>query len=654
MSRSWLTYRPAVEPLEQRDLLAGVTDPSLVILPAVLPLPAVGVSMTDPAFGTTLRRVSDTSDRGGFESHIYSQLQAFSADNAYLLLTGSDGYLVRRVGDLSRVAGLDTSEWNVPRWHPTRAHTLVHFDTNADTDLTLQFTNLDTLATTDVFTFPPSYRFIVGNQSFDEISGDGRWLAGFATRDDGERVIFALDMENRSLGALLPMTSLYTTGGCAADPVWGQVEPDWIAASPLGKHLVVGWPRDGTARCSGLETFDIRTGVFSGRVYDGHQHGDLGVAPDGVSEFFMTFELAAPAPNNDRPAIGMRLLPGTATVSPPTFLQVLDWGNAEHISARGPHGLGLVTAGTLADNGWNPFEGEVFVQYTNGSVLRLAHHRSSSSEYWVQPRASISRDGRYVVFASDWGRPTDGRGDPYIIDLQPSSSVPVPEVPGPVVPVPVDPVPENPVPEESDADRFLAALYRDLLGRPADPAGQAYWSERLQGGLSRSEVALIFWQTAEHRGLQIGEYYATFLKRRPGAAEVAYWLGIYQSDAGEAGVLRGIITSPEYLAAHLSDRAFLEGLYTDLLSAAPDPGGETFWLDALRSGASRAEIVQGFLTSQARYVRSLNALYSTYLNRPADPAGQSYWLDRLATDRATLDMVAAAVLGAEEFLQTTN
>jgi hypothetical protein len=66
-------------------------------------------------------------------------------------------------------------------------------------------------------------------------------------------------------------------------------------------------------------------------------------------------------------------------------------------------------------------EAELFLAYTDGRVLRLAHHRSSSCGYWVQPRASLSRDGRYVVFASDWNRQLDcadlGRGDPYLIDL---------------------------------------------------------------------------------------------------------------------------------------------------------------------------------------------------------------------------------------------
>jgi hypothetical protein len=400
----------------------GITDPDLVVTPAALPLQPVGITFEDPVFGTTLRRVSNTSESGGFETHIYSQLQAFSSDNAYLLLDGSNGFVVRRVTDLNLVSGLDTSGWNDPRWHPTQPHTLVHFDTNADTVVRLQFTDVDTLSTSTVFTFPTQYERVRVNQSFDELSEDGRWLGGMVTRDDGADVIFALDIQNQTLGALLPLPDLYA-GPCDPDPVWGEVEPDWVGVSPLGNYLVVQWQRDGITRCSGLETFDLQSGAFVGRVYDGHQHGDLGVDSDGITEFFMTFELYHPSGNE---ALGVRELPGTDTVSPPTYVQELDW-IGDHISCQGPHGVCLVTTYDNETGGWSALEGELFLQYTDGSVLRLAHHRSSGCGYWVQPRASISRDGRYVVFASDWGQETGtdscgggnylGRGDPYIIDL---------------------------------------------------------------------------------------------------------------------------------------------------------------------------------------------------------------------------------------------
>ncbi|MFQ5794212.1 MAG: hypothetical protein ACE5JP_04080 [Candidatus Bipolaricaulia bacterium] len=400
---------------------AGVTDPDVVLTPAPLPLQPRGVPFTDPVFETTLIHLTDDSDRGGLGTHIYSQLQAFSFDNVYVLLIEGSGYVVRRMSNLSLVQGLDTSGWNAPRWHPGRSHTIIHFDSNDDTVVRVQFTDVDTLTTTTVFTFPAQYERVFNNQSFDEISLDGRWMAGAVQRNDGAMILFALDISDETLGAVLPVSDLYA-GPCQPDPVWGEIEPDWVGVSPLGRYLVVQWQRDGTTRCSGLETFDIQTGAFVGRVYDGHQHGDLGVLPDGVAEYFMTTALASPEDNN-LPAIVLHRLPGTNTVSPLQLVRTILWGDASHISCRGPAGVCVVTSSPTGGT----FDAEVYLQYVNGSVLRLVHHRSSECGYWVQPRASISRDGHYVIFASDWGQEmgTDscgggndlGRGEAYIIQL---------------------------------------------------------------------------------------------------------------------------------------------------------------------------------------------------------------------------------------------
>lgn len=425
VSASSPAARLGLEKLEQRCLLAGITDPSLVLSAPLQPRPSVGVPFVEPVFGTSITRVSDANDRGGFETQIYSQLQAFSADNQYLLTTGSDGYVIRQLDDFASISELDTSTWNAPRWHPTVSQTVVHYDSNDDTTLRVQFTDIATSTTTNHFTFPGEFERIRVSQSFDEISRDGRWLAGMATRSDGASVIFSLDLESRELGAVLPIPDLYSSS-CLPDPVYGEVEPDWIGVSPLGNYLVVQWTRDGQARCSGLETFNIDDGSFTGRVTDHHAHGDLGLAADGVTEIFMTSALSSPE-NGNFPALVTHELPGTETVSPADFLRTVDWGIGSHFSLQGPAGVGLVSASRLGPANDAPFEKELFLQYLDGSVLRLAHHRSSECGYWVQPRASISRDGRYVVFSSDWreqsaqnscdGQFPLGAGEPYLIDL---------------------------------------------------------------------------------------------------------------------------------------------------------------------------------------------------------------------------------------------
>lgn len=160
---------------------------SVAISNANLPPPGLGDAVVLDEFGTVIRRVTGTL-RGG---HEYSQLQAFAHDNGYVMLIegpseDDSGLVVRRWPSLEVALGdAATADWNVPRWHPVDWSTIVHFDSNADEVLRLQFTDVSTGATETVFTFPSPYERIRGNQSFDEISRTGEWLAGLATTGRG-------------------------------------------------------------------------------------------------------------------------------------------------------------------------------------------------------------------------------------------------------------------------------------------------------------------------------------------------------------------------------------------------------------------------------------------------------------------------------------
>lgn len=468
----------------------STTEPTAIIQSIALGRPAVGAVETDFAFDTQFRRVSSASETGGFETQSYSQLQAISPDSQFLLLESPNGYVIRRLDTLQAIT-LNTAAWNAPRWYTPRDHTVIHYDSNDDAILRVQLTNVQTEQMETVFTFPAPFERIRTTQSFDELARDGRWMAGLASQNGGEQVIFALDLQNGVLGAQIPLPQLYNSA-CIPDPQWGNIEPDWIGVSPLGRYLVVQWPADGTERCHGLETFDLTTGAFVGRVYDGHQHGDLGVLPDGDTEFFMTFELYNPNANGNL-SIGYRTLPGTPTVSEPVYIQVMDWHGA-HISCQGPNGVCLVTTLGDAADGWSPLEGELFLQYTDGRVKRIMHHRSSSCGYWVQPRASLSQDGRYAIFASDWAQETGvngcseevlGRGDPYLIDLSASggeaantptatgtsqSTPTAPATSTPAAPTETStPVPTSPVGADDKGVFFLAVAFNNGQPNGASP-----------------------------------------------------------------------------------------------------------------------------------------------------------------------------------------
>jgi hypothetical protein len=387
---------------------AGISDFRRVLVPTRLGLgryPTVGAPFTDSVFGTTMLRFTGETDKGEYATHDYSQLQAFSTDNKYVLLGTDKGYEVFHVATRASATLAPQNNVNVARWQPDLNHTLVWIDSNEDETIRVQYANVDTGAITTHYTFPNNFDRIRGNQSFDELSDDGRWMGGMAAAGDDD-IIFSLDLRNKRLGAQMSLSSLYS-GTCALDPEYGIVEPDWVGISPLGNYLVVNWARDGVDRCSGQEIFDVSSGRFLGHSYDSHAHGDLALTKDGQEVFVTTIN--ASSEDGSFPAIVRFDLPNG--YNSPTLIKTVPWHAVWHISCRGPRGMCLVTS-FPADSNFElkgVLEDELYMIYFDGSVRRLGHHRSSGCGYWVQPRASISRDARYAIFDSDFWVEKGGR-----------------------------------------------------------------------------------------------------------------------------------------------------------------------------------------------------------------------------------------------------
>lgn len=61
-------------------------------------------------------------------------------------------------------------------------------------------------------------------------------------------------------------------------------------------------------------------------------------------------------------------------------------------------------------NNWKLYEDELVLARIDGKVIfRLAHARSRSAEgFWAEPRAAISRDGKYVIFDSNMAYAENG------------------------------------------------------------------------------------------------------------------------------------------------------------------------------------------------------------------------------------------------------
>ena len=81
---------------------------------------------------------------------------------------------------------------------------------------------------------------------------------------------------------------------------------------------------------------------------------------------------------------------------------------------------------------------------------------------------------------------------------------------------------------------WVAALYRDVLGRSAEPAGLAYWSNQASRGVSRSIIVSGFYLGRESLGLRTDSYYHLTLDRTPTAVERAEGIALIAAEGERA------------------------------------------------------------------------------------------------------------------------
>lgn len=343
-------------------------------LPTVLTRPAPGQRVSDPRYQNVAVRALPT----GWAPD-YPQLAVDSPDGKLLLLVKPDnGYQVFDRATLAKVGAALNVE--APRWMPDGRIAYV-----AGSPYRLVAVDPRTGATSELYrtVFP----FGAAGKVQEEFSDDGRWtaLAGYQS-GSANRTIQAVDVKAGTRGA--QMTVL--------DDAY-----NWARPTPDGKFLAVQWNAaaddlNGPLK-TGVELYDIQSGVRVRKLAPAGHHGDWCVLPSGRVGY-VTHHIAHPA-NGNYPAVVIYWCDG----GPPTFLRMVVWGVLGHVSCRGPRGWALVSNQRPGGDVPNS-PGEMWLMnLETGAVQRLGCARSTEGSYWTENDGVLTRDGRSVVFGSDWG-----------------------------------------------------------------------------------------------------------------------------------------------------------------------------------------------------------------------------------------------------------
>ncbi len=168
-------------------------------------------------------------------------------------------------------------------------------------------------------------------------------------------------------------------------------------------------------------------------------------------------------------------------------------------------------------------------------------------------------------------------------------------------------------------EELLDTVYVNVLGRPGDEGGRAFWLSQLATGMTRTELLLAFADSPENiertgtaPPLTTGEsqvlrLYQAALGRTPDAGGLAFWVNRLSSGATLDVIAGQLRLSPESIALYgeqPSDAAFIDALYRNVLGRPADTAGAGFWLDRLATGTSRDAVIVAFSESPENLERT--------------------------------------------------
>ncbi|HJT31483.1 MAG TPA: Ig-like domain-containing protein [Pirellulales bacterium] len=197
---------------------------------------------------------------------------------------------------------------------------------------------------------------------------------------------------------------------------------------------------------------------------------------------------------------------------------------------------------------------------------------------------------------------------------------------------------------------YVERLYHDVLGRTGADADIMYWINTFpQGG--RAQLATIFLNSNEYRTDVLNSTYQQMLGRPIDAGGLAFWLQQMQAGLPIESVITAIAGSGEYIFAHgNSTQSLVQALYQNLLGRAASAGDVAYWSSVLNNGVPASSVAAAIVGSTEFRSDLINGYYQSYLGHPADLGGLNYWLSNLQVGLPRT-VVQAGILSSDEYFR---
>lgn len=227
--------------------------------------------------------------------------------------------------------------------------------------------------------------------------------------------------------------------------------------------------------------------------------------------------------------------------------------------------------------------------------------------------------------------------------------------------------------DKEQVQAFVRRLYEKALGREAEAAGLADWTNRLCTGVSDGANAakgFFFSDEFKNKNCSDSEYvellYNVMMDRASDAGGKADWMNRLANGVSREGVYKGFAESAEF--SHICDSygitrgtaavsegrdrntgltTFVARLYTKALGRNYEVAGLNDWCNRVCDGTWSINDVSttGFFNSQEFLNKNttddeyVKILYRTFFDREYDQAGYSDWMSRLKSGTSRNDVL---------------
>lgn len=394
--------------------------------PAARPTPELNAPFVDPAYNTTVTRVTDPSQiaegaRPTYVRHEYSRRPAFNADGTRVLMSSSNGALHLYAVDteknrLDYVKTLKVGGSIEPNWDPVDPHVFHHF---GPAGVGLAIRRYDVRTDTDEVA-----RDLEGRVKAIFPSASSMW-----TKEEGrpskDGRLWCMMIERYDEATQAVSFFGLVAYDFKADRIVGHLasseRPDHVSASPLGNYCVPS--SDGAM---GTRAYSPDFAKFT-QLIAKSEHSDLGLDKEGrevfvhtdyTSRLYSGYLVAASLDTGDKTPL-LRLygpnhsatavhISGTAMKKPGYFVVDFDHcTEAYAASACDPTKQWFANKTVIVELGREP------------KLYNLAHTHFGEGGYWSETQSVANGDLTKVLFASSWGKKDEAAAASYLVDVPP-------------------------------------------------------------------------------------------------------------------------------------------------------------------------------------------------------------------------------------------